>query len=162
MNSGSEATFPRPRGARLSATLSAVSIAGLLALPMLSSTLGGCSGDEAVVPSPAPGGSTVSIVGIVPTTDHPLHAGEHARLEMKIAYRLAVDEGVISAVAQDSNDQFIAVSKVAVHKGMGNEDMALEFKVPDTDRIIVFVPLSGEGQRATTTLATREYRVVRP
>ena len=121
--------------------------------------LAACDGARSTLAAPAPAGSRVSIVGITPTTDEAFLVGQRVRLELKVAYELTAESGSLDVFIQDAEGQAFAMSRMAITRGVGNEDFALEFKVPNTKSIQVFVPLGAEGQQATTTMATREFRV---
>ena len=123
----------------------------LIALPA-------CDKDRSPVPTPAPPGSSVYIVNISPTPDLPLHSGQRVRLELKVGYTLMADAGNLQVIVQNATGAF-ATTGASVSRGAGSEDFALEFKVPATESIEVFVPLFAEGQKATTTVVTREYKV---
>ena len=120
-----------------------------------------CACDERTVaaPQPAPAGSTVSIVSIVPTTDTVLVPGTSTRFELKVAYTLSVDSGTIDAVFQDAKGEVLSLTRAKVSKGTGNEDFTVAIKIPETESVQLFVPLGAEGQTATSTIATRTYKV---
>ncbi|MDO8932976.1 MAG: hypothetical protein Q7U97_11320 [Rhodocyclaceae bacterium] len=107
----------------------------------------------------APTGSTVSITQITPEVGKPLTVGEEVKLQVSAAYALSAESGTLGLIVQDSKNTPIAQVVNVVLKGGGTEKLEVSFKVPDTSAVHVFTPLSGQGQEATTTVATRSYRV---
>jgi hypothetical protein len=124
---------------------------------LLLALLAGCEARQAV-PSPAPAGSFVSIAGITPTTDEPLVAGEKVQLSVKVAYVLNAESGTVALVVQDASG-IVAMTQTTASKGTGNANLSLEFTVPKTTELQVFVPLGAKDQESTTTVAARTYKV---
>ncbi len=130
-------------------------IAAALALV---ASLVGCDAQQHAAATTAPAGSSVSIIGISPTTDVVLHIGQHVRLEVRVAYSLSVEPGRLELVVQDDESP-VAMNRVNVAKGSGNEEFVAELQVPQSKRLQVFVHLSAAGQTTTTTVAFREYKI---
>jgi hypothetical protein len=107
----------------------------------------------------APSGSTVSITQISPSTGTLLTVGEEVKLEVSASYALTAESGTLGVIVQDAKNTPLAQTVNVVLKGGGTEKFHLSFTVPDTSAILVFTPLSAQGQTATSTVATRSYRV---
>jgi hypothetical protein len=121
---------------------------------------GGCSRSEAPSAQAAPGGSTVSITNIAPSTNEVLSVGQSVHLKVSVAYALTADSGTLGLVIQDANNAPIAQSLDVVLKGSASQVLEADFMVPDTRAIHVFVPLSAQGQAATSTVTSRAFKVV--
>ena len=107
----------------------------------------------------APTGSTVSIVSITPSISQQLRFGEKVKLNVKAAYTLTSESGTLALVVQDSNNTPLAQTINVVLKGSGTEEFAVEFTVPETKAVQVFVPLSAQDQGSTATVSSRAYKV---
>jgi hypothetical protein len=107
----------------------------------------------------APSGSTVSITQISPGSGSPLTVGEEVKLEVSAAYALSAEAGTLGVIVQDAKGTPLAQTVNVVLKGGGTEKLQVSFTVPDTSAIHVFAPLSAEGQTATSTVASRSFRV---
>lgn len=129
-------------------------------LVSLVTALAACDGRNAVTAPNAPAGSTVSIVSIAPDTGIALQSGQTVKLKVKAAYTLTSDSGTLALVVQDANNAPLAQTTNVVLKGSGTEELEANFMVPDTKSIVVFVPLSAQGQSATATVSSRAFKVV--
>jgi hypothetical protein len=109
--------------------------------------------------SNAPTGSTVSITQITPEVGKPLTVGDEVKLQVSAAYALTAESGTLGLIVQDAKTTPIAQVENVVLKGGGTEKLEVSFRVPDTSAVHIFTPLSAQGQVATTTVATRSYRV---
>jgi hypothetical protein len=168
MNATSAAVGPRPdpthlaryilvlrrRTSRLFAFAPAIAcLAGALAA-------GGCGRSEVPQVQAAPVGSTIGITEIAPSTGEPLKVGQSVHLKVHVAYALTADSGTLGLVVQDADNTPIAQSFDVVFKGSANQVLEANFTVPNTKAIQVFVPLSAQGQAATSTVAGRAFKVV--
>jgi hypothetical protein len=135
----------------------AMRLAGYLFVVLLSLTA--CDTHDLSYATPAPAGSTVEIVGISPSTDELLHQGQRVRLSVKVAYKLIGKDGLLGIVVQDASNDVLAISEGSIAKGTGNQDFAVDFTVPETTDVQLFVPLSAKGQNATRTVTMRTYKV---
>jgi len=107
----------------------------------------------------APSGSTVSITDVTPSVSAPLTVGQQVNLQVSLAYALTADSGTLGLIVQDGTNKPLAQSVGVVLKGGGTEKLAVSFTVPDTKAIHVYAPLSAQGQAATSTVASRSFRV---
>ena len=119
----------------------------------------GCGADNNSDVWKAPSGSTVNIE---PSTSEVLKPGQKVSLKVKAAYALSADSGTLGLVVQDASNSSLTQTMNVVLRGNGNEELAVEFIVPDTKAIQVFVPLSGQGQSKTSTVFGRAYKVRAP
>jgi hypothetical protein len=127
-----------------------------LVLALLSS----CSGESGRGSAPAaPSGSTVNIVEIVPSASETLAVGQKVNLKVKAAYTLAAESATLGLVVQDAGTVGLAQTVAVVSRGSGNEELSVEFTVPDTKAVQVFVPLTVQGQSSTATVSSRVYKV---
>jgi hypothetical protein len=134
-------------------------VAAIVIVLTLGQVLAACSGKRDMDSMAAPSGSTVSITDITPSVASPLMVGQDVNLQVNVAYSLTSDSGTLALVVQDSKNTSLGQIENVVLKGSGTEKLAVSFKVPDTNAIHVFTPLSGQGQSATSTVATRSFRV---
>ena len=81
-------------------------------------------------------------------------------LKVHVAYALTADSGTLGLVVQDANNTPIAQSFDVVLKGSASQVLEANFTVPNTKAVQVFVPLSAQGQAATSTVASRAFKVV--
>ncbi|MDB5874767.1 MAG: hypothetical protein JWQ07_4209 [Ramlibacter sp.] len=121
--------------------------------------LSACNSKSAADSLAAPSGSTVNITEITPNPAGPMTVGSEVKLRATVAYALTSDSGTLGLVVQDAKNKPLAQIVNVVLKGGGTESLEVSFTVPDTTAIHVFTPLSGQGQGATSTVATRSYRV---
>lgn len=121
---------------------------------------GSCGRSEAPQVEAAPIGSTIGITEIAPSTGEPLKVGQSVHLKVYVAYALTADSGTLGLVVQDANNTPIAQSFDVVIKGSASQVLEANFTVPDTKVVQVFVPLSAQGQAATSTVASRAFKVV--
>ena len=128
----------------------------LLAM-MLAASLAAC--DQK--PLKAPPGSFVKIVSVSPDTRSPLKVGDKVKVQVEVSYGLTVDVGQITLVAQAANNATLGNRAAAVKKGEGKLTLSVEFVVPDSDAVQIYTPLSAQGQKATSTVAYRAYKVVK-
>ena len=125
----------------------------------LASFLFGCGDRSQSSAAPAPPGSSVSIIGIDPSTEVPLRPGERVRVSCKVAYVLTAESGKLALFVQDT-DGLIASTSSTIKKGHGNEEFVVEFVVPANGEVNVFVPLAAANQDSTTTVSHRASRVL--
>jgi hypothetical protein len=132
----------------------------LLAAPTLIwlAFIAGCGSDS--FEKPAPLGSFVRIESISPAIGMPFREGETVTLEVKIKYALNAESGTIALVVQTANNSAVAQEIEAVTRGSGDLALKTQFVVPQTKTIMVYTPLSAQGQGATTTVDDRAYKVV--
>jgi hypothetical protein len=112
-------------------------------------------------PLKAPPGSFVKIVSVSPDTKSPLKVGEKVKVQVEVSYALTVDVGQITLVVQTANNATLANRAVVVKKGEGKLVLSAEFVVPDSDAVQIYTPLSAQGQKATSTVAYRAYKIVK-
>jgi hypothetical protein len=127
------------------------------ALVMFAALLAAC--DQK--PLKAPPGSFVKIVSVSPDPKSPLKVGDKVKVQVEVSYALTVDVGQITLVAQAANNATLGNRSAAVKKGEGKLTLSVEFVVPDSDAVQIFAPLSAQGQKATSTVAHRTYKVVK-
>ena len=124
---------------------------------LLAALLGAC--DQK--PLKAPPGSFVKIVSVSPDTKSPLKVGAKVKVQVEVSYALTVDVGQIALVVQAANNATLANRAAVVKKGEGKLVLSAEFVVPDSDAVQIYTPLSAQGQKATSTVAYRAYKIVK-
>jgi uncharacterized membrane protein len=134
-------------------------VAAFIIAMALSHVLTACSGKREREGMAAPSGSTVSITDVSPSVASPLTVGQEINVQVSVAYALTSESGTLGLVVQDGKNTPLGQVVNVVLKGSGTEKLAVSFKVPDTNAIHVFTALSGQGQAATSTVATRSFRV---
>jgi hypothetical protein len=105
----------------------------------------------------APSGSAIRITRVSPEISSQLNVGD--RLEVATEYTLNAESGVITLVVQSGDNSSIANQSEVVTRGSGSVTLKSSFTVPETNAIMVFTPLSAQGQAATSTVDTRAYKV---
>lgn len=135
------------------------SVSAFIVVVGASMVLAACSGKREADANAAPVGSTVSITDISPSVPGPLTVGQDVRLQVSVAYALTSESGTLALVVQDGKNTALGEVVNVVSKGSGTEKLEVSFKVPDTNAVHVFTPLSAQGQAATSTVATRSFRV---
>jgi hypothetical protein len=134
-----------------------MSVRALLAIIALAAWLGAC--DQK--PLKAPPGSFVKIISVSPDTKSPLKVGDKVKVQVAVSYALTTDIGQITLVVQAANNATLANQAAVVKKGEGKLTLSAEFAVPDSDAVQIYTPLSAQGQKATSTVAHRTYKVVK-
>jgi hypothetical protein len=124
--------------------------------------VGACDKHDLATATSAPGGSSVSIIGLDPVEEQPLQPGSKVRVACRVAYTLTGDKsGQLALIAQSHSGDLLASTFVPITPATGNQELSVEFVVPKgTPEIDIFVPLSAGTQGATTTVSHRAYRVV--
>ena len=134
-----------------------IDVRGTVGAVLLAAWLGAC--DQK--PLKAPPGSFVKIVSVSPDPKSPLKVGDKVRVQVEVSYALTVDVGRITLVVQAANNASLANHMAVVNKGNGKVTLSAEFVVPDSDAVQIYTPLSAQGQKATSTVAHRTYKVVK-
>lgn len=129
-----------------------------LFLPVVALILAGCDEGGSADDS-APAGSTVKILSTSPVHSESLIRGDLVRLRAEVEYRLNADSGTLSLVVQESDTSSISVQTEVVTRGTGTSVFETEFVVPDTKAILLFTPLTGQGQTKTSTVDTLAFKV---
>ena len=109
----------------------------------------------------APTGTSIQITKISPDTSAPLHPGDRVNLEVTTNYLLSAESGFISLVVQAADNSVILNQTEVVTKGSGTVTLKSSFTVPDTNSVLVFVPIGAQGQSSTSTVDTRGYKVAK-
>ena len=135
---------------------SALSSIAILAIAVAQA--GGCERGSPGVPA-APSGSSVRITQISPDPSVPLHVGDPVNLQVTVAYTLTAESGTLTLVIQAADNSSISNLWEVVGKGSGTITLKASFVVPETGGVVVFVPLSAQGQAATSTVDSRAYKV---
>lgn len=112
-------------------------------------------------PLKAPPGSFVKIVSVSPDPRTPLKVGDKVKVQVEVSYALTSDLGRITLVVQAANNATLANHLAVVSKGSGKLTLSAEFVVPDSDAVQIYTPLSAQGQKATSTVAYRSYKIVK-
>jgi hypothetical protein len=129
-----------------------------LSLLFVALLLTGCD-DGGSAENSAPAGSTVKILSTSPVHSESLNRGDLVRLRVEVEYRLNADSGTLSLVVQESDTSSISVQTEVVARGTGTSVFETEFVVPDTKAILLFTPLTGQGQTKTSTVDTLAFKV---
>lgn len=148
-----------PANSNLRPQMQRRSFTKLVVVAALAGALVACGARDDRQSTAAPPGSTVSITDVTPSLGVPLVVGDEVKLRVSVAYALPVDSGTLALVVQDARSAPLAEVANVVLKGGGTEKFEASFKVPDTSAIHIFAALSGQGQSATSTVATRSYKV---
>lgn len=119
-----------------------------------------CDNSTSIKASAAPIGSTISIVDVQPPLGQALKIGDKVDIKIKVEVALSSESGQVALVVQDAQNKSLAQEIRVVLKGASTEEFKLSFTVPDTAAIHIFAPLSDQGQDATSTMATRSYKVI--
>lgn len=88
-----------------------------------------------------------------------LKVGETVKVFVGATYRLPANGGSLGVVVQDGKNTPIANKLVQVATDSGTITEEIEFKVPQTDRILIHVPLYAKGDTKSSTVASRELKV---
>jgi len=109
---------------------------------------------------PAPGNSSVTIVGTSPSVGTILTTGERIKIEVSIEYILDTDSGTIALVVQTASNDLIAQDMEVISRGTGSLTLSADIVVPSTKAIQVFTPMQAQDQVGTTTVQMRAFKVV--
>jgi len=118
----------------------------------------GCqrSGPEAAA---APSGSSIRIAKTSPDGSSTLRVGDQINLEVLANYTLNADSGTVTLVVQTADNSTISNQFEVVPRGSGTVTLKSSFVVPETNAILVFAPLSAQGQSSTSTVDHRAFKV---
>jgi hypothetical protein len=108
----------------------------------------GC-GEDSSDEHAAPAGSGVKIVSTSPDRSEALKRGDVVKLQAEVEYQLNTDSGTLSLVIQESDTSTISVQTEVVTRGNGT----------DTKSVLLFAPLTGQGQTKTSTVDTLAFRL---
>lgn len=120
----------------------------------------GCQRSEPPTARQASSGSSVQIISVSPEVSQPLHAGEKIKMAVKVNYTLTENSGTLALVVQGADNSSISSNFEVVTKGDGSLTLESEFVVPSTKAVMIFTPLSGQGQSSTSIVDTRAFKVV--
>ena len=104
-------------------------------------------------------GGAVKIVATSPDHSTVLTAGDVVSLVVEAEYRIDVESGTLSLVVQESDASSITTDTEVVTRGSGTTHFEVEFVVPDTKAVVVFTPLTEQGQSSTTTVDSVAFKV---
>jgi hypothetical protein len=165
-NNGTQALSPQSQNVQRARNLLWFAKAGYIDLPKkfvneleTASLLAGQPVPPPFESGAAPG-STVAFVELQPGTDVSLVRGQSVTLRIKAAYSLPAGSGLLSTVVQDAKNALLANARHEVTVGSGTELFNLEFVVPDTKTVDVYVFLSSKGNSTTSTVAKVTFNVV--
>jgi len=107
--------------------------------------------------------SSVKIVKISPDLSKPLRVGQKVKISINVEYVMAGDSGTITLVIQkgDSRGAPLVNSTEIVSRGKGKLTLEAEIEIPETKSILVFTPLSHQGDIQTAIVDHRAYKVIR-
>ncbi len=105
--------------------------------------------------------SSVKIVSISPDLSKPLHVGQKTTIKVDVEYVMTDDSGTITLVIQkgESGGSPLANITEVVLKGKDKITLEAEIQIPDTKSILVFTPLSRQGDTGTRIVDQRAYKV---
>lgn len=139
-------------------TLSGTSeLLAVVLVGVIAAALGGCERSDSAKPAAI---GAVRIVALSPETTTPLKAGEKVTIRVDVSYRLLADAGAVGLVVQVEGGPGLAQKMEPVRKGSGKATLSAEFIVPQAMTIQVYTPLQAQGQKETTIVDLRTYRVV--
>ncbi|GBF25024.1 hypothetical protein MnTg02_00053 [bacterium MnTg02] len=127
----------------------------LFSLALISTGCGADRSDDHA----APAGSMVRILSTTPDHSETLERGDVVNLKAEVEYQLNADSGTLSLVIQESDMSTISVHTEVVTRGSGTSVFEAEFVVPDTNAVLLFTPLTGQGQAKTSTVDTLAFKV---
>ena len=112
-------------------------------------------------------GNLVKILSISPDNNRPLQIGDEVEFTVKIEYKIAKAPANISLIIQKSamgsglTDALLGSEMKVVTGLKGALTLKHKIIVPDTKAIKVFTPLLLEGEKSTSTVYMRTYKVVK-
>jgi len=109
-------------------------------------------------PAAATSDREVKITSIQPDNTS-LTAGQTVKLTVAAAYTLPPQGGNVGIVVQDSKKGLVANKLVPVKGGSGTINEEIEFKVPATDKVSIFVPLYIKDENKSVNVSSKEYTV---
>lgn len=109
-------------------------------------------------PKTATSDREVKITSIQPDNTS-LIAGQTVKLAVAVAYTLPPQGGNVGIVVQDAKSAFVANKLIPVKGGSGTISEEIEFKVPATDKVSIFVPLYVKDETKSVNVSSKEYTV---
>ncbi|HYP12977.1 MAG TPA: hypothetical protein VEQ63_03560 [Bryobacteraceae bacterium] len=109
-----------------------------------------------------PSADTVKIVSITPETSAPLRVGQTVSFQVEVEYNLtSADSASLVLVIQkgESGQSPLANEAEVVRKGKARAVLSKSFVVPDTKAILLFTPLTAQGNTKTEIVDSRSYKV---
>jgi len=92
--------------------------------------VGACDKHDLATATSAPGGSSVSIIGLDPVEEQPLQPGSKVRVACRVAYTLTGDKsGQLALIAQSHSGDLLASTFVPITPATGNQELSVEFVV---------------------------------
>lgn len=126
-----------------------------------------CSSDNKERTLP-PGGETsednsVEIVYSSPIESEPLQAGDHVKVEVELIYSLLEPAGQIMVFVQRSEKGMppILSKGIPITQGTGQLEFAVDFTVPNTNKINIFTPLTAKGTVRSKVVDSLSFDVIR-
>ena len=149
--------------------------AGLMAALALALLVGcGKKDQPADKGTPAPGTARASApakTSSAPTADRDIHideirpevgnlkTGQAVKIVISGSYKLPADGGNVGFVVQDAKNNLVMNKLLPVTNSSGNFTQEIEFKVPQTEKIQLYVPLYAKGDTKSSAVASREWAV---
>ena len=108
----------------------------------------------------APAGSDIRITRTVPEVSTTLRAGDRVDVEVVVEYTLNAESGTVALVVQSADNSVLANQLEVLSKGSGTVSLKTTIVVPETNSIVIYTPLAAQGQRSTSTVDTRAFKVI--
>ena len=115
---------------------------------------------ESSNPSSASKGDSVRILSQSPSLEESLTVGQKVKLSVEVEYELNTgSSGDVTLVVQDASNNTVANELYPIRKGMHKETLEAEVTVPDTRALVLFTPLTPQGNSRTTVVESISYKV---
>jgi len=88
-----------------------------------------------------------------------LKTGQAVKIVVSGSYKLPPDGGNVGFVVQDAKNNLIMNKLLPVTNGSGSFTQEIEFKVPQTEKIQLYVPLYAKGDTKSSAVASRDWPV---
>ena len=88
-----------------------------------------------------------------------LKAGQAVKIVIGGTYKLPSDGGNIGFVVQDAKNNLVMNKLLPVTNSSGSFTQEIEFKVPQTEKIQLYVPLYAKGDTKSSAVASRDWPV---
>ena len=103
---------------------------------------------------------SVKILSETPSLEEALTVGQKIKLRVEVEYELNTgSSGNVTLVVQDASNKTVANELYAAQKGKHKETLEAEVTVPETRALVLFTPLTPQGNSSTTVVESVSYKV---
>jgi hypothetical protein len=88
-----------------------------------------------------------------------LKAGQTVKIVVGGSYKLPSGGGNVGIVVQDAKNNLIMNKLLPVNNSSGSFTQEIEFKIPQTEKIQLYVPLYAKGDTKSSAVASRDWPV---